>query len=70
MSKTKLLKFKEDGNRCGEKRICSRRVTETGSGYQRWETNHIYTTGASSLPNNCTDALNMKPRFSISVKSH
>lgn len=33
--------------------------------------NHIYTTRASrSLPNNCTDALNMKPRFSISVKSH
>lgn len=34
------------------------------------DTTHIYTTGASSLPNNCTDALNMKPRFSISVKSH
>lgn len=35
------------------------------------DTNHIYTTRASrSLPNNCTDALNMKPRFSISVKSH
>lgn len=38
-------------------------VTEAG------DRNPIYTTRASrSLPNNCTDALNMRPRFSISVK--
>ena len=38
-------------------------VTEAG------DRNHIYTTGASrSLPNNCSDALNMRPRFSILVK--